>query len=108
MLEELEQLLALGKQMEWVARHREFHRSIFELSSKKVLVREVLRLLALTDRYRSLAPVILIRGDRKATQECHLLQALANRDREKLLQVFEEDRTQIESDLLSILESGGR
>jgi len=108
LLEELEQLLALGKQMEWVARHREFHRSIFELSSKKVLVREVLRLLALTDRYRSLAPVILTRGDRKATQERHLLQALANRDREKLLQVFEEDRTQIESDLLSILESGGR
>jgi DNA-binding GntR family transcriptional regulator len=107
LLDELGQLLEQGKQMEWVARHREFHRSIFELSPKKVVVREVLRLLALTDRYRSLAPVVLTRGDRKVTQERHLLQALTNRDREKLLQVFEEDRTQIERDLLSILESRG-
>lgn len=107
MYDELERLLADGKQMEWVARHREFHRSIFELSPKKVLVREVLRLLSLTDRYRSLAPVVLTRIDRKATQERHLLQALANRDRKKLLQVFEEDREHIERDLLAVLESRG-
>lgn len=92
---------------EWLERHRSFYRAIFDLSPEKVLVEEVLRLIRLTDRYRALAAHALPSGQRKATQERHLLTALAKRDRKRLLAVFEKDRTLIEEGIQAVLSARG-
>jgi DNA-binding GntR family transcriptional regulator len=91
----------------WLERHREFYRSIFDLSPEKVLVAEVLRLIRLTDRYRALAAQALPTSQRKATQERHLLSVLAKRDRKRLLAVFEADRTRIEEGIHAVLAARG-
>lgn len=107
---QLEKLEAqLGKQHSdgWLEQHRLFYEAIFDLSPQKVLVREVLRLIRLTDRYRSLAAHALVGTHRKATQERHLLEVLAKRDRKRLLRVFEEDRSRIEEGLLGVLRARG-
>ena len=106
MLDELEVLLAGGDRAGWNIRHREFHLAIFNLSPQKILVREVLRLWTLTDRYRSLLPSPRARaGERGAEDERVLIDALAKRDRERLLSAFEEDRTKVEQMLLGLLDS---
>ncbi len=105
-LDEMEDLFKKGKRSEWVLRHREFNQTIFELSPQKVLVREVLRLLRLTDRYRSLAPMPA-RPNRTMAPERHLVKALAVQDRQKLVRVFDEDRTQIEEQMLAALLARG-
>lgn len=92
---------------EWLTRHRDFYRAIFDLSPEKVLVEEVLRLIQLTDRYRALAAHVLPTRKRKPTQERHLLTALAQRDRDRLLKAFEEDRTQIEAGIQAVLAARG-
>jgi DNA-binding GntR family transcriptional regulator len=92
---------------EWLTRHREFYRAIFDLSPEKVLVEEVLRLIQLTDRYRALAAHVLPTRKRKPTQERHLLTALAQRDRNRLLKAFDEDRTQIETGIQAVLAARG-
>ncbi len=66
MLDELEALLAAGDRTGWNIRHREFHLAIFNLSPQKILVREVLRLWTLTDRYRSLLPSPRARAGERA------------------------------------------
>jgi len=106
MVDDLDKALSGGDRVAWVAHHRAFHRYIFELSPNKVLVQEVLRLLTLTDRYRSL---ISGPGQKKlkATQELQLVEALASRDRELLLHAFEQARAEIEKGLLSALEARG-
>lgn len=106
-LKQLESSLQDRNATEWVARHRAFYRAIFELSPEKVLVEEVLRLIRLTDRYRALAAHALPTRQRKAAQERHLLTALAKRDRERLLAVFEQDRTQIEAGIQTVLTTRG-
>ena len=109
-LDDLEALLSEGysKRQEWMAKHRELHRAIFELSPRKILVREVLRLWMLTDRYRSLLPPLDIRNTTDGMMpERHLINALAEKNRELLLQVFDKDRTMIEKTLLEILEARG-
>jgi DNA-binding GntR family transcriptional regulator len=104
MVDELEELLTKGDRAKWAIRHRDFHRAIFNLSSEKVLVREVLRLWTLTDRYRSLlpAPQAGAQGG-GAEDERTLLDALAKRDRARLLASFERDRSHVEEMLLSLL-----
>jgi DNA-binding GntR family transcriptional regulator len=99
--QELERLIAEGKRSEWALRHRDFHRAIFELSDQKVLVREVLRLWTRTDRYRSLLPPQT--SEESKSGERALVEALAKRDRKGLLQIFEKDRTRVESMLVSTL-----
>jgi DNA-binding GntR family transcriptional regulator len=106
-LDKLEGYLEKQNSAGWLEQHRHFYEAIFELSPEKVLVREVLRLIRLTDRYRSLAAHVLVGTDRKATQERHLLEVLAKRDRKRLLKVFEEDRSRIEQGLLSVLQARG-
>ena len=91
----------------WLTNHREFHEAIFNLSDQKVLTAEVLRLIRLTDRYRALAAEVLPDAERKATQEKHLLEALAKKNRKKLLKLFEIDRTRIEQGLESVLKARG-
>jgi DNA-binding GntR family transcriptional regulator len=103
-VDEMEDLFKKGKRPEWMLCHREFHQAIFDLSPHKVLVREVLRVLRLTDRYRSLAP---LPADRSMTPERHLVKALAARDRQKLIRVFDEDRTQLEELMLASLQARG-
>jgi DNA-binding GntR family transcriptional regulator len=103
-VDEMEKLFKQGNRSEWMLRHREFHQTIFDFSPHKVMMREVLRLLRLTDRYRSLAP---LPNDRTMTPERHLVKALAARDRQKLIRVFDEDRTQLEEHMLSSLQARG-
>jgi DNA-binding GntR family transcriptional regulator len=106
-LERMERLLAQGGNAEWVQAHRQFHQMIFDLSPHRVIVEEVQRLLRLTDRYRSLLPVQARAGERRASQERHLLKALASQDRAKLLEQFERDRSEIEAGVLrSLLDRG--
>jgi len=91
----------------WLANHRDFYEAIFDLSDQKVLAAEVLRVIRMTDRYRALAAEVLPAAERKATQEKHLLDALAKRDRRRLLRLFEADRTQIEQGVESVLRARG-
>lgn len=110
MVESLDDALKEGDRSAWVTRHRQFHRYIFDLSPNKVLVNEVLRLLTLTDRYRSLLVSPGFNGfssEPRATQERHLVEALAARDRERLLSVFERARADIEKGMLAALEARG-
>jgi DNA-binding GntR family transcriptional regulator len=115
-----ELLLALHKQLKaleaslkkqdvaaWLQNHRLFYSAIFDLSTEKVLVEEVLRLIRLTDRYRALAALALPAGERKATQETHLLDVLEKRDRRRLLRVFDADRTRIEEGIQAVLRARG-
>jgi DNA-binding GntR family transcriptional regulator len=106
-LDRMEALLADGNSPDWVQAHRQFHQMIFDLSPNKVIVQEVLRLLRLTDRYRSILPVQPIHGMRRAKQERRLLKALANRDRALLLKQFEVDRSEIEQALMHSLKARG-
>ena len=106
-LQDLEAALEKQDAAEWLVRHRAFYRAIFDLSSEKVLVEEVLRLIRLTDRYRALAAYVLPSRQRKATQERHLLTALAKRDRKRLLAVFEQERTRIEEGIEAVLSARG-
>lgn len=106
MVDELNETLEQGDRSGWVEKHRRFHHFIFDLSPHKVLVREVLRLLAITDRYRSLIAAPGAK-DARATQEHKLVEALATRDRELLLKVFAQERGSIEEGLLSALMARG-
>jgi len=108
-LESMEALLADGNSPDWVQAHRQFHQMIFDLSPNKVIVQEVLRLLRLTDRYRSVLPVQPIHGAHRprAKQERRLLKALASRDRGLLLKQFEVDRSEIEQGVMRSLKARG-
>lgn len=105
MLERLGTLLTAGKANEWVELYRVFHARIFSLSPHQVIMAEVLRLARLTDRYRAMAPAFLSLANRKVESERHLVDALATRDRKRLLSCFEEDRTHIETMVISMLEA---
>jgi DNA-binding GntR family transcriptional regulator len=106
-LEKLETALQQQDAAAWLEEHRRFYVGVFDLSPEKVLVEEVLRLIRLTDRYRALAAHALPSGERKATQERHLLSVLARRDRQRLLEVFETDRTRIEEGVQAVLRARG-
>lgn len=90
---------------EWVKLHREFYREVIELSPQKVLVREVLRLLRHTDRYRSLVHHAMTGNDLYASHERNIVEALVDRDRKRLLRVFHEDHAYIEDYLQSVLKA---
>jgi len=103
----LEQALREQDTAAWLACHRAFFTSLFELSPQKVLLREVLRLIGLTDRYRAMAPQVLPSAQRRILQERHLLGALAKRNRRRLLELFERDRARIEAGVESVLRERG-
>ena len=91
----------------WLEIHRDFYEIIFNLSPQKILIREVFRLMRLTDRYRSLAPYSRLSKECLPAQEERLLNALKAQDREQLINVFKEERSNIEKDLLKELKLRG-
>jgi len=106
--DELEQLLNEGNRSLWWDRHREFHQLIFDLSPKKTIVREALRLWMLTDRYRALLP--LPRGaseERRLLSKHEFLDALRAKDVTKLLSVRRVRREAFERLVLETLEARG-
>lgn len=106
--DELEVLLNAGDRSQWWDRHREFHKMIFDLSPKKTIVREAMRLWALTDRYRALLP--LPRGNsegRTVLRKHEFLEALRGKNISKLLEVRRSRRASFEHLLLDTLEARG-
>jgi DNA-binding GntR family transcriptional regulator len=83
---ELEKLLDSGNRSAWWTQHREFHRKIFDLSPRKIMVREAMRLWTLTDRYRALLPMPRRpSAERDVVNKHSLVAALAERNRPKLI-----------------------
>jgi len=101
----LDKLMKSGDRAEWAIQHRHFYVTVFQLSPQKVLVHEVLRLLRMTDRYRSLGPRDA--SENNVSSERNMVKALAARDRQRLLRVFEEDRNRIEEGLIGSLIARG-
>lgn len=107
-LAELEELLAEGKRSEWIEQHRAFHDAIFELSPNKVLKREALRLMRLTDRYRSLAADHTLRREHmSANVEQKLVKALSTKDRQMLLDAYDQGRQLVLTGLMEVLAARG-
>jgi len=100
----LEELLDEGNRREWWDQHQAFHHMLFDLSPKKILVREAMRYWNLTDRYRALVP--LPRRDsaeRRIVNKADLVQALADRSAEALKNVRGARRKAFEDAVLEVL-----
>ncbi|MDX9874457.1 MAG: GntR family transcriptional regulator [Spongiibacteraceae bacterium] len=83
----------------WFEALTALRRAILELSPKRTLLREALRLWTLTDRYRALLPT-----DKSTAAERALVDALAARDRDALLAAYHADRDRIEAAVRGALE----
>jgi DNA-binding GntR family transcriptional regulator len=106
--ERLEELLDAGDRQSWWDEHRQFHTLIFELSPKKTIMREAMRLWALTDRFRALLPLPRRPSEERNVVNKHeLLVALKKKDRKKLLEVRRNRREAFERLLLETLEARG-
>lgn len=106
--ERLEELLNAGDRQSWWDEHRQFHTLIFELSPKKTIMREAMRLWALTDRFRALLPLPRRASEERNVVNKHdLLQALRKNDRKKLIEVRRNRREAFERLLLETLEARG-
>lgn len=106
--ERLEELLNAGDRQSWWDEHRQFHTLIFELSPKKTIMREAMRLWALTDRFRALLPLPRRPSEERNVVSKHeLLVALKKRDRKKLIEVRRKRREGFERLLLETLEARG-
>lgn len=92
---------------DWSRHHREFHRMIFELSPDKFLVREVMRLWSLTDRYRSLLAHIHLTPKAVDRGEREVVRRLERKDRKRLMEKFDADRAAVEEALADILTTRG-
>jgi len=106
--ERLEDLLDMGDRQAWWIEHRAFHASIFDLSPQKIIMREAMRLWALTDRYR--APLPLPRRpseERKVVNKNDLIEALRAQDRAQLIASRRERRETFEQLVLETLEARG-
>ena len=102
---ELEDLLDAGDRRVWWLSHREFHQMIFDLSPHKVMVREAMRLWTLTDRFRAILPLPKRSSAQRSLVRKHdLVEALAERDREKLMRLRRERRDSFEGMVLEMLE----
>jgi len=105
---QLEQLLDSGDRSSWWNEHRDFHMLIFNLSPKKTIVREAMRLWALTDRYRALLPLPRRASEERTVVSKHdLTEAVRAKDRTKLLAVRRNRRESFERLLLETLEARG-
>lgn len=113
--QQLERMMALraedNSRAEWALAHRAFHDAIFDLSNQKLMVREVRRLWALTDRYRSLLFALprqdLRRNSAKTSNEMKLLESLAQKDSKRMRKVVDEERTYARDKLIELLTGRG-
>jgi len=106
--ERLEGLLDAGDRTSWWVEHRKFHTTIFDLSPKKTIMREAMRLWALTDRFRALLPLPRRPSEERSVVNKHsLLKALKERDREQLIAARRSRREAFEHLLLETLEARG-
>lgn len=106
--EALENLLDKGDRSQWWDEHRAFHQAIFDLSPKKTIVREAMRLWALTDRFRALLPLPRKPSEERRVVNKHsLIVALQSRDRKKLLSTRRSRREGFERLVLETLEARG-
>lgn len=106
MVDRVHEAAVAGDVRAWTSEHRAFHRAVFELSPETVLVREVMRLWSLTDRYRAQ----LAQGRLDATSsrgERRLLTILRKRSHLELLELFEAEREAIEKRVTQYLEARG-
>lgn len=104
-LDDMEVAAAASDINRYAGVHHDFHNGVFDLSPRKVLKREAMRLWALTDRYRSLRPRRV--GAHSVKRERELLDLIKAKNRDGLLTMFEEDRRAIEASLLSVLAERG-
>ncbi len=112
LVDELESVVKADARIEWSVKHREFQLEVFNLSPQKLLLREIVRLWSLTDRYRSL---LLATGNPKGNlkrgqvceEERKLIAALQKKDLKRLLSVYDEERTHVEDILLTVLRERG-
>lgn len=108
MLERLDGYLDAGQRAEWIDQYLEFYSLLFDLSPDKIMRREALRLVRLTDRYRALASEVRLPGQHlQAHLEHILLKALHKRSREQLLDGYERERKAIMASMMSVLEARG-
>ncbi|MGF6605909.1 GntR family transcriptional regulator [Paraburkholderia tuberum] len=108
LLAKLDELLRAGDRESWIRCHRAFHDAIFDLSPDKVLKREALRLLRLTDRYRALAADVAAQRDhRNAKIDLLLVKALETKNRDLLLATYDQGRTMVLGSLMAVLAARG-
>lgn len=104
----LEALLDEHNWTDWWPEHREFHTIIFNLSPKKFMMREAMRLWALTDRFRALLPMPRSKSaERSILEKDEFIDALRNKDRKKLIKVRAFRRKTFEKLLLETLRDRG-
>ena len=110
-LDRVTALRADDKRAEWAAEHRAYHQAIFDLSNQKLMVREVRRLWALTDRYRSLLFAMPREDLRRPTgqliNERKMLEAIEQHDAKRLRKVVDDERTYARDKLLELLNRRG-
>ncbi|WP_165793662.1 GntR family transcriptional regulator [Hyphococcus luteus] len=101
----LEKLLDEGDRLSWWDEHRRIHEEIFNLSPNKIIVNEAMRLWTLTDRFRAILPMPRRESaERNIVNKHNLVEALAQKDREKLLAVRRERRHAFQELVLETLE----
>lgn len=104
----LEQLLDQGNRPKWWVEHRAFHTAIFDLSPKKTIMREAIRLWALTDRFRALLPLPRRPSqEREVVNKQPIIEALRDRNRQKLIAFRRGRREAFERLVLETLEARG-
>lgn len=104
----LEALLNEGNRTSWWKEHRAFHEDLFNLSPKKIFVREAIRMWSLTDRYRALAPLPRrASAERDIVSKSDLLEALAKKNLKILLEVRSRRRDAFKELVLEILVDRG-
>lgn len=99
---------ASHQRAEWLDEYYAFYGLLFDLSPDKIIRREALRLIRLTDRYRALATEAHRPGERpKAHLEHRLMTAIRTREREKVMRVYELEREKINQSILAVLAGRG-
>ncbi|GAB7540493.1 GntR family transcriptional regulator [Cupriavidus sp. 8B] len=108
MLERLDTYLDTGQRAEWIDQYQDFYAFLFDLSPDKILRREAIRLIRLTDRYRALASEVRLPGQHLTAHLEHtLVSAMARRDREQLIHGFERERERILTSMLATIRARG-
>ncbi len=108
MLAKLDEYLSGRQRAAWIEEYYAFYACLFDLSPEKIIRREALRLIRLTDRYRALATEAS-RPDEAmhAHLERALLNAIAKQDREQLMQTYSVEREGIKDAVMTVLIARG-